>query len=168
MTPGELRNNIVNIQNSLSKLPIECKMVETENLHICLSFLGDVDENAIGDMCKKLDHICSRHQASDVEISGIKFIPTENYCRVLAFDCHSGLLKAIGRDIEKGIGGDAKPPHITLCRVKNIREKEETVNEIKKIDSNIGNFRVCSLQIIKSRLQKSGPIYTVLYESKLL
>jgi len=167
MAPENLKNKIVSIQDSLKKLPIECKMVEAENLHICLSFLGEVEESKIEGMSKKLDSICERYEASAVEISGIKFIPNENYFRVLALDCHNSLLKTLGMNIEQEIGGDAKPPHLTLCRVKNIREKGRIVAEIKKIDSYVGDFTVSSVQIIKSQLQKSGPTYTVLRESKL-
>lgn len=167
MAPENLKSKIAAIQNSLKKLPIECKMVEVENLHICLSFLGEVDEEKIDSIHKKLDAICERYAPEEVEISGIKFIPNENYIRVLVLDCRSNLLKILGKDIEQEIGGDTKPPHLTLCRVRNIREKQKTITEIKKIDAYVGKFTVSSVQVIKSQLQRQGPIYSVLCESKL-
>lgn len=165
--PEGLKSKIVSIQGQLKRLPIDCKMTERENLHISLSFLGEVDGNKINDISKKLDEICSRYQSFEASVSTIKFIPNENFIRVLALDVSGSTLKMLGRDIEHEIGGDAKPPHLTLCRVKNIKDKQKTVEDIKSIDSNVGSFKVSSVCLIQSVLQKPGPIYTVLHESKL-
>lgn len=168
MLPDTLKDNIVKIQNILKKLPMDCKMVESENLHICLSFLGDVEEGKIEDIEEKLDSICQRYKSGEVTVSGINLIPSEKYFRVIAFDCQSGILRSLGRDISKEIGGDAYPPHATLCRVRNAQKKEGVVDKIKKIDPYVGKFTVSSVEIIKSQLGKPGPIYTTLYRSKLL
>jgi 2'-5' RNA ligase len=167
MAPEGVKNKIISIQNSLRRLPIACKMVEMENLHLCLSFLGEVEENEINDICRKLDEISQRYKQFDVNVSEIKFIPNEGYIRVLALGCSNTLLETISKNIKSEIGGDAKPPHITLCRVKSIEEKQKTIEDIKKIDSDIGKFTVSSIQLIKSELQKTGPIYSVIHESKL-
>jgi 2'-5' RNA ligase len=167
MIPEHLRDKIAAIQNKLKELPIEAKMVERENLHISLSFLGEVEEDKIGEIHEKLDDICGRYEPSVVGVFDVKFIPNEKYFRVLALDCHGSLLKILGRDIEKEVGGEVKPPHLTLCRISNIREKNETLDKIKKIDTSIGEFTLSSVQLIKSQLQKTGPLYTVLRESYL-
>jgi 2'-5' RNA ligase len=168
MLPDALKDNIAKVQDILKKLPMDCKMVEGENLHICLSFLGDMEEDKIKDIEEKLDGICQRYNSGDVEISGIKLIPSEKYFRVIAFDCQSGLLRSLGRDISKEIGGDAYPPHATLCRVRNVQRKEDVVDKIKKIDSYVGKFTVSSVEIIESQLGKPGPTYTTLHRSELL
>ncbi len=142
-------------------------MVERENLHISLSFLGEVVEDRINDISKKLDEICSRYQSFEASVSTIKLIPNENFVRVLALDVSGSTLKMLSRDIEHEIGGDAKPQHLTLCRVKNIRDKQKTVEDIKRVGSGVGSFMVSSVCLIQSVLQKPGPIYTVLHESKL-
>jgi 2'-5' RNA ligase len=167
MAPEGVKNKIISIQNSLRRLPIACKMVERENLHLCLSFLGEVEENEINDICRKLDEISQRYKQFDVNVSEIKFIPKEGYIRVLALGCSNILLETMSKNIKNEIGGDAKPPHITLCRVKSIEEEQKTIEDIKKIDSDIGKFTVSSIQLIKSELQKTGPIYSVIHESKL-
>jgi RNA 2',3'-cyclic 3'-phosphodiesterase len=167
MLPEALRDNIEKVQNLLKKLPMDCKMVESENLHICLSFLGDVEDEKVKDMGGKLDCICQRYNSSEVEISGIKLIPSEKYFRVIALDCQSEMLRSLGRDISKEIGGYAYPPHATLCRVRNIKKKDDVILGVKKIESCIGKFVVSSVQIIKSELERDGPKYTVLHESSL-
>ena len=167
MIPEELKEKIIAVENEIKKLPIDCKMVEAGNLHISLSFLGEVGDGEIVDIEKQLDDICSRYSPFEIEVSGIMFIPNENYFRVLAIDCQDGMLKTVGRDVRIEIGGDVKPPHLTLCRVRNIKEKEMVVDRIRKMDFSIGKFAVSGIQLIKSQLQKPGPIYTVLHESRL-
>jgi len=166
--PTEIKEKIIKIQNQIQKLPITLKLVEAENLHICLSFLGEVKEEKIKNICEKLDSICKRYNKFEVEISGIKLIPSENYVRVLALDVKSNMLESIRKDVEKEIGGDSKPLHLTLCRIKKIEDKKETIEKIKKIESEVGKFEVEKISLIKSTLQKSGPIYTSLYDSFLL
>jgi 2'-5' RNA ligase len=168
MMPEDVKIKIISIQNSLGRLPIACKMVERENLHLCLSFLGDMEENEINDICRKLDEISQRYKQFDADVSEIKFIPSEGYIRVLALGCSNTMLETISKNIKNEIGGDVKPPHVTLCRVKNIEEKQRTVEEIKKINSDVGKFTVSSIQLIKSELQKPGPVYSVIHESRLL
>jgi 2'-5' RNA ligase len=168
MIPDALKDNVVKVQDSLKGLPMDCKMVEVGNLHICLSFLGDIEEKKIKDIAGKLDSICQRYNSGEVVVSGIKLIPSEKYFRVIAFDCQSEVLRCLGRDISKEICDDSYPAHVTLCRVKNVKEKDDVVAKIKKFEQYAGKFRVSSVEIIKSQLGKSGPIYTTIYKSKLL
>jgi len=167
MLPEHLKENIAKIQQSIRSLPIDCKLVERENLHICLSFLGEVEDEKLVALYKNLGGVCSKHRPLSVKISGIKLIPSEKHVRVIALDCYSKELESLGKDIENGIGGDAKPPHVTLCRVRNIRDKNQTIEKIKGIKADVGEFGVSSIQLIKSHLEITGPIYAVLYESKL-
>src|SRR5437899_5956355 len=89
LVPSEIRNNIINVQKKLNNLAINAKMVEPENLHISLSFLGEVDDEKVDGISEKLDLLGKNYQKFEITISGIKFIPSENYFRVLAFDVSS-------------------------------------------------------------------------------
>jgi len=168
MLPEDLKDDVIKIQQLVPHLPIDCKLVERENLHICLSFLGEVEDDKLDVLYKNLDRVCSKSGSLSVNVSGIKLIPSEKYVRVIVLDCFSKELENLGKDIEKELGGDAKPPHITLCRVKNIMDKNQTIEKIKGIKVDVGEFEISSVQVIKSHLEKTGPIYTVLYERKLL
>lgn len=167
MLPLELRSSVIRLQDKIKSLPLETKMVESENFHICLSFLGELEDRKTEEIVKKLDLLCKNYQKFEVKFSGIKLIPNEKYIRVIILDAKDDVLYTLSKHIEKEIGGDAKPPHLTLCRVKSIKDKQKTVEEIKKIDVNIGTFTVSSIQLIKSVLQRYGPTYTIVHESKL-
>ncbi len=170
LIPDEIKAKITKIQDEINGLRIKCKMVETENLHINLSFLGEVDENKIEEISKTLDEICVNFRKFEIEIRDLLIIPDMNYIRVLAIgisqDEHP--LKKISQEIKQRIGGDVKPPHLTLCRVKQIENKANTIEELKRINTIVGNISVNSIHIVKSTLGISGPIYQSIHESKLL
>lgn len=170
LIPSDLRKDIVSLQEKIKNLPIKAKFVEPENLHVCLSFLGEKSEKEIDEISRKLDKISINFKSFEVRIKGIKLIPNERYVRVIALDVfdENRILEGLRLEVKRIIGGDSKPSHVTLCRVKNIFEKGKFLEGIKEFkEISIGKFKLSALQLIKSELRKTGPIYTVLHESKL-
>ena len=49
--PEDRKNYIERIKKELVSMPIKCKFVESDNLHICISFLGEVEEKRIETIC---------------------------------------------------------------------------------------------------------------------
>lgn len=165
----DMRDYIGKIQDELRKLSVDCKFVESENLHMCLSFLGEIEENKIKNISEVLDALCKGFSEFEVEISGIKLIPNEKYVRVIVLDVldKTGNLGLLSKGIVNGIGGDAKPPHVTLCRVRRIENKQKFVEDVKKINIMNKPVQIKSIQLLKSELSGHGPIYSLLHESKL-
>ncbi|MEM5802023.1 MAG: RNA 2',3'-cyclic phosphodiesterase [Candidatus Aenigmatarchaeota archaeon] len=165
--PDDLKEKILDLQNQIKNLPLEVKMVEAENLHITLSFLGEISEEKIMLIKDKLDQITKKHKKFEANINGIKLIPNQNYIRVIALDVISNELNRISHEIKEIIGGDVKPPHLTLCRVKNISDKSNTVRQLLKLGLK-EVIEIKSICIIKSVIKKTGPEYSSLYESNLI
>lgn len=168
--PDDIKNKIINLQNELEKLPMKAKFVEPENLHISMSFLGEVEDGKVEIISRILNSITEKFQKFEVELSDIKLIPNEKYVRVLALDAkeENNILEQMRKEIEEKIGGDSKPAHLTICRVKSILNRAEFLEKIEKTDSKVGKFFVSSVALIKSTLQKPGPVYSVLHESNLV
>ena len=167
--PDSLKGHILRLQKFIETLDIDCKLVEYENLHFTLSFLGEVDEHQVGLIKSNLDSIANKFKKFAIGVSGIKFIPSKSFIRVIALDIidTDGFLSQIMDEIKTTIGGDVKPPHLTLCRVKTI-DKAAAVSKLLDFDSNCGDFDIGSLSLIKSSLKVGGPVYSALHESKLL
>jgi 2'-5' RNA ligase len=166
MISGELREKIVNLQEKILKLPLRAKLVERENLHITLSFLGEVPDFKVERIKSELGDICMGVEKFKVKISRLMPIPTEKYIRVMAFKVESEELENISKLIKMRIGGDVKPPHLTICRVKNVKNKESVLKWIKTVDLN-ASFLVEEISLIRSKLTRTGPIYSVIYSAKL-
>jgi 2'-5' RNA ligase len=169
MLPEEIKEKIKGLQDQIKSLPINCKFVEDYNLHVCLSFLGEISEEKIDFISHLLDKICEKYNKFEVKVAKIKLIPSKNYVRVIALDLiDSETFDKLRREIAEKIGGDSKPLHVTLCRVKSILNRQKFLDKIKKIEEiKVGNFLVEKVQIIESKLKREGPIYTIIKESKL-
>jgi len=168
MLPPNLRGRAVKIQRKFSALPMRCKLVEPQNLHITLAFLGEVDEGKVKLFSKELDEICKSHTKFKVNIAELKIIPSESYIRVLALDVHpKEVLESIATAIQKKMGGKSAPPHLTLARVKKIDDREKVLEGLHALPANLGSFTINSIQLVQSRLLPTGPVYHVLHESSL-
>ena len=156
-----IRNEIVSIQRIIKTLPIIAKFVEKQNLHITLSFLGNRGEDELKDLIIALKGISRKYKKFHVKIRGIKLIPSQNFIRVLALGIeNSEVLHKLSREISQKLHGDYKPPHITLCRVKAIMDKNAILEFYKQhMELEIGNLEISSFSLIQSVLTPKGPIY---------
>jgi 2'-5' RNA ligase len=147
---------IFNLQKKIKQF-IEGKEVEKENMHVTLSFLGEKSEEEINGIKNRLSEIAKKFNKREIILTRIKFIPNEKFFRVIAIDV-SGL-EDLSESIEKKVGGDVKPPHLTLFRVKNVKDKKSLI-ELSKAEIN-ETFLVDKIHLMKSTLTPKGPIYEV-------
>ncbi|MEM7821737.1 MAG: RNA 2',3'-cyclic phosphodiesterase [Candidatus Aenigmatarchaeota archaeon] len=163
--PEDVKIRFVELQKVIEKWPMRCKFVERENLHLCFSFLGEIDENKITQISKSLDSIGEKFKKNEVKIDGLIPIPNQNFIRVLVLKIiESEYLNEILKEILNEIGGEAKPPHVTLCRIKSIEDKKEVKEKIKEeMKKDHGEFVIEAIQLIKSELKKTGPVYSIIH-----
>lgn len=166
MLPEGLKDYVRSIQFELKKVKMDCKFVESENLHLNFSFLGEIGGDEIEGVKTAIDSI--DFGIFEVEIDEIKLIPSENYFHVVVLDVKdgSGKLSLLMKNIVETIGGDFKPPHLTLCRVKNVSDKTSVVKKIREIKTEERKLLIDMIQLIKSELGESGPVYKILHEKK--
>ena len=136
---------------------IEGKEVERENMHVTLSFLGEKNERELTIIKDKLENIAKTSHKRVAILTRIKFIPNERFLRVIAIDVNG--LDDLSEIIEKEIDGDIKPPHLTLFRVKNVKDKKSLI-ELSKIEVNEAFF-VDKIHLMRSTLTPKGPIYKI-------
>ncbi|MBI2547494.1 MAG: RNA 2',3'-cyclic phosphodiesterase [Candidatus Aenigmarchaeota archaeon] len=165
--PDEIVKKIVEFQKRLVSLPIKAKFVETENLHISLSFLGELDENQIENIKLKLDEISKRFQKFEVILQGIVLIPNEKFVRVIGLEITDKKLEYLRGIIHQSIDGKTNPSHITLCRVNSVFNEKKFIKEIHAMEFGPFIMNVDGIYLIKSVLDKRGPTYSVLYKTCL-
>ncbi len=174
ITDSNIKNVILNIQQELSKLGIDAKPVEPENLHITLRFIGEVHETIVNEIINRLKTV--KYGKFKMRLKGLGAFPSIGNPRVVWIGVEEGSkeLKELHEIVEKLVGKfgikDEKEftPHLTFARIKSNRN----INLLKKYltehqDLDLGYQEVDSIKLKRSILTPKGPIYSDLLEVKL-
>lgn len=166
--PDSVKGPITDFQNSLDKMPMDSKNVESRKLHLTLTFLGDVRHDDLGEIKLGLRVVAEKYKRFSSKISGGMVIPNKDYVRVIALgvESNNNVLENLRKDIVKIVGGDSYPVHLTICRVRKISDKKLVSDFVGGIE--IGKFfEVSSFSLVKSTLGGAGPRYDVVEEFQL-
>ena len=138
------------------------KPVREENLHITISFLGYIPENAVEELVNSLEKAGELSQFK-IELSGVGHFKN----RVLWLGVKEGREKLfeLNRRISSALGVEDKKfhPHVTLARNKFLKRKEfnsvlSALQEMKFSET----VEAESLDVMESVLSSTGPTYSVL------
>ena len=153
------------------------KWVKSENLHVTVKFLGDVDDNKIMDICNACDDAASEHSAFDIEVGSAGYFPLKASARVIWAGVTqgakelTGLFASVENNIEPlNFPRDNKQfsPHITLARIKNSENGRKAASIIDQLETHpFGIQAVEALTIFTSDLTSNGPVYEVVHRAKL-
>jgi len=158
--PEEIKTEIQKVQKTLPNFV--GKLVEKENLHLTLKFLGEIDEEKLEKIRKILAKINFAEFKMGVEEIGIF---SEGFIKIIwvgLSGCEKlqkeidGSLKDLFKKEERFMG------HLTIARVKNVDDKKGFILELKKISVPKMEFKVKNFYLMKSDLNKKGPIYSII------
>lgn len=155
--PENVKEEIIKIQKQLPEF--KGKLPEKENLHLTLKFLGEISENKIEEIKKKLKEI--QFKSFEVQIDRIGIF--ENNRRGIVWlnvaNCEN-LQKEIDEKLSDFFEKEKRfMGHLTIARIKNFKDKNKFISEIQKIKIPKLKFSVDSFYIKKSILKKEKPIY---------
>ena len=156
-----LRDKLVVIQTRLLEPGV--KLVERQNLHVTLKFLGEVSDEQVPAVREALRNV--KMAPFDVEIGGLgTFPPGGRRISIVWVDCRGPLAELAAKVVEalKTLGFQADErgfsSHLTLARVKQKPERLAGVVEELK-ETKIGKQLVDCFVLKQSTLTPQGPIY---------
>jgi len=160
------------VQDKLIKTGADLKLVEPQNIHITMRFLGDIKLTMVDSVHEAMKKVS--FSAFDCEIRGLGAFPDLRYARVVWAGIRKGAdeLKNVFNQLEPniqqlGFRPDPKgfSPHLTLARVKTGRNKAELARCVQDLaDYDFGVVRADCLRLKKSVLTPKGPLYSTLRE----
>ena len=165
--PANVIDSLVQAQKELEATGADIKLVERENLHLNLKFLGEISEAQASDVRARLGGLSLK--GAEVSVKGVGAFPTPSRPRVVWAGVakeHEPLVVPIANAVITALGGigeeDSRPfrPHITLGRVRSSRNLRELAEALRLGAAR--EFGVVGLKEIKlksSTLTPSGPIY---------
>jgi 2'-5' RNA ligase len=171
----ELIEQIVKLQDDLKTVTEEkVKWVEPHNIHITLKFLGEIPSTKLESVFQATTKACLNFPAFELSLKDLGIFPNYRRPRVAWIGISEGkeeLAEVAGRiDEELSHIGFPKEErkfksHITLARLK--RKPYKLLKEMKTKSFSSELSTVDSVKVIKSKLTRKGPIYTVLKSIEL-
>ena len=163
---------LVTFQKVLIDTGADIKLVEAQNIHITLRFLGEIPLNLTNRISEELKLL--QFGPFEVSIQGTGVFPELGRINVVWVGIEKGVIELIdihgqvnSRLKKLGIRPDDRgfSPHITVARVRSARNKDRLAETILSTrDEELGVFEVNSVKLKKSILTPKGPIYTTLAE----
>ncbi|HHO56980.1 MAG TPA: RNA 2',3'-cyclic phosphodiesterase [Thermoplasmatales archaeon] len=152
---------------ALEKTGARLKMVEPENVHLTIKFLGDIKEEMVKDIRKIMEDAVKDIQPFRGVIRGVGAFPGINNIRVIWLGFHDdGEVVKISKTIDENLSslGFRKErsyvPHITVARMKSGLKKEEVIRVLKEYEEReFGEVECKEIKLKKSILTRDGPIY---------
>lgn len=144
--------------------------IPKNNIHITLKFLGELTEEEIENVSKKLSEI--DFPKFNCQLTDIDFFPHEKHVKVIWLGIDSKELGELEKKISKKLPRYVSDfekfiPHLTVARIKGVKNKEMFFNKVDSLQKIKDEFKVNSFCLIKSELTSEGPIYRKIKEFKL-
>jgi 2'-5' RNA ligase len=156
---------IKEIQDSLPEF--YGKKTEIKNLHLTLKFLGEISSENLEKVKNKLREI--DFFKFEVELNELGFFDNSNTGIVwISISNCENLQRVIDRALENLFVKERRfMGHITLARVKEVKNKKNFLESIKRINVPKLFFTVDKFYLVESKLNKEGPEYTTLEDYNL-
>lgn len=144
------------------------KWVDVANIHLTLAFLGDTEEKRIRILGNMLKEKCTGFGPFDFVLAGLGVFKNFRDPRVLWVGIRSAeRLSQLNRNISEGLklnGFEIEEhefkPHLTLGRVKSVRDTENLKSVLEKYrDMHLQVIHVNEVVLFESILMQTGPIY---------
>jgi 2'-5' RNA ligase len=143
---------------------LDAKWSKLENLHITLSFLGDVDETRLFEITAAMNRAAQHVNSFNLQIRGMNGFPSLHSARSIYLDVQRSqnlldLQSAVEGELNQiGFNLDNKHyvPHLTIGRLRNPRSIEDMISPF--VRKQVGKIEVNEIVLYES--VQSGP-YTV-------
>jgi 2'-5' RNA ligase len=170
----EVRARIMELEERVGQAGADVKLVEMENLHVTMKFLGEIGAERVEAVHEVMKSV--KEKPFQLEAKGTGVFPNPRMARVLWVGVGIGSDESISifRQLESGIMKLGFPrerdftPHITIGRVKSPRGTGQLMEAMGAFRStSFGVTLVDKVVLKKSQLTPSGPIYSNLLEVDL-
>ena len=164
-------SELVKFEEEIKATGAKVKLVEPDNIHITLKFLGDTSDELVPDINDIIQNSVNNIKPFQLQLHGSGAFPNLNYIKIIWIGINDpGPLPKLARELDnKLIDLGFKPesrgfkPHITLGRVKGSQNKsalKKLISENK--DRNFGELEIKEIKLKQSVLDPTGPTYFTL------
>ena len=159
--PKRVQKEIKKLQDELPGF--EGKRTDPENLHLTLKFLGEIDEKKIKEVKNRLKKVIFKKFDTEINEIGVFSPKFVKIVWIHLKNCNE-LQKLVDESLKDLFPKENRfMSHVTIARVKYIKNKNYFLGELDKIKIPPGlKFKVNNFELKKSTLEPDGPIYETL------
>jgi 2'-5' RNA ligase len=170
----EVKGRIMELEEKIKQTGADVKLVERENLHVTMKFLGEIGAERVEAVHEIMKSV--REKPFQLEAMGTGVFPNPRMARVLWVGVGKGSDETVSifRQLESGLAEAGFPrernftPHITIGRVRSPGGAGGMMGAMNAFRSiSFGITPVDRVVLKKSQLMPTGPIYSNLLEVDL-
>jgi len=176
--PGYIRDDLRKLQHVFSSYRFDIRWVKPLNMHLTITFLGDIDPSDIEVVGRVLSETAVRSPSFELTPRGVGVFPSIKRPRTIwtGLSGQTAVLRFVQKSVENALGllgfAVGKHPfrgHLTLGRTRNRIDQKKLAAALRDHQEFATQaFAVERLVMYKSELHPGGPIYSKLCEFPLL
>jgi len=165
----QVRKNLQPFQKALDLEGI--KLVEPENLHITLFFLGEIDDRTKGKVVEAMEKVSV--PKFELNCKGVGVFPNPNFIRVAWAGCENENLTKLYEQLApemRKLRYKIEPfrGHVTVARVRDPSTKGNVQKALEKFEGkDFGTCEIGKIVLKKSILTPQGPVYEDVFTKEL-
>ena len=174
--PEEIKKKLSDYQSKWPELP--CRWTKKENLHLTLFFLGYLTDEEVVEVCKITREVASKYNSFSISLDKILYGPPKKMPPRMIWvqGKKSKILSDLKEDLEKSLTENIRfspesrefSPHLTLGRIKTWQWRQIEPEDRPEVEEDISlSFNVNSIEVMESKLKRSGPEYITLESVEL-
>jgi 2'-5' RNA ligase len=175
--PARLRQKIARLCRPLDEAGVPGRWVEADHVHLTLKFIGETPAARVDELGDALEEVAGKFRPFVLRFGPIGAFPSPRRPRVVWLGVEATPeLRFIKDDLERrladfGVEREQRPyqPHVTLGRAPReaeageFRRLEEVARSLRVNDE----YRVTHLDLMRSRLERTGAVHTQLRVARL-
>jgi len=148
--PENIKDELVNYQNKFDWEGLSwVKWTKRENLHITLEFVGNISDAELQSVFKKTEEFAEKTPVFKIRLDKINYFPDNR--------------------LPKYVFATGGKYHVTVARIKEWQWRKINPDERPDVREDINlNFEAKSVEVMESKLSRSGPEYKILKSYPLM
>ena len=158
------------LKKSFDQKEIQIKWSPLENMHVTLSFIGEMAQDKTSELEEKIAEVAKNFSTFNLKIHDLGAFDHFQKARTVFVNVQrSQALLDLQSALEQKLGLVPQMqyyPHLTLGRLRNPNSIESAISPFKKMD--LGKGEVSSLFLMESQLHGHFPVYSDVFEAHLV
>ncbi|MAG16013.1 RNA 2',3'-cyclic phosphodiesterase [Candidatus Woesearchaeota archaeon] len=166
--PEEVKKELQKLQEDIRSSNIKASF--SKGFHLTLKYLGDLTPEKVEHVKKRLSSC--KFKKFEVTLDDFGVFPNEKHIKVIwvGIKPEEDVVK-LQKEIDEAMQKDFKKEkqfkaHLTLARIKHVKDKENFLQFLKNIEIKKINFSVNEFKLMRSTLTAEGPVYDELFVYK--